>query len=111
MLNGLDLSGYLSIIGYARQTTEGNKMSNYPEGSMRGSGIYSYQTTTNLICEAELENGTYCDFDDEVDANVNDWGTMSATCPKCGHEHEELGSVNDPDNDPANEYEPDRFMD
>lgn len=70
------------------------------EGSMKGSGIYGYHTTVCLICDAELYDaddnviGT-CDFDDDVDAYVNDWGTISATCPKCNYEHDDLGNVRD----------------
>lgn len=69
---------------------------------MRGSGIYGYDTTICLICDAELYDtddnviGT-CDFDGDVDAYVNDWGNISATCPKCNYEHENLGNVRDLD--------------
>jgi hypothetical protein len=109
MLNGLDLSGYLSIIGYARQTTEGDKMSNYPEGSMRGSGIYSYDYEEDRVCESgyELEDGTICNFEGTVTVLVDDWGTHRWECPKCDYEHE----IDVEGEDPRNEYEPDRFMD
>lgn len=73
---------------------------------MRGSGIYGYATQINLMCEVDT-----CDFDDEIDANVNDYGTISGNCPKCGEEYSDLGQINDPANDPANEYEPDRYTD
>lgn len=52
---------------------------------MRGSGIYGYDTQINLICKVDT-----CDFDDEIDANVNDYGTISGNCPKCGKEYSDL---------------------
>lgn len=73
---------------------------------MRGSGIYGYNTQINLICDVDT-----CNFDDEIDAYVNDYGTISGACPKCGKEFDDLGKIDEIKDDPANEYEPDRFMD
>lgn len=56
-------------------------MSNYPVGSMRGSGIYSYDVSENVWCEE-------CETDQDVDMDVNDWGDAEWTCPACGHVEE-----------------------
>jgi hypothetical protein len=64
-------------------------LSNYPEGSMRGSGIYATERDEELTCQSELLNeagdviGT-CDFDGTVTAYVDDWGKAQLECPKCG---------------------------
>ena len=51
--------------------------SNYPEGSMKGSGIYSQTYSGTFNCET-------CEADFECDGETNDWQTMAfATCPKC----------------------------
>lgn len=73
-------------------------MSVYEGMSMRGSGIYSRETTASFICEAELYGADgytvigYCDFDGDADGYVDDWGNLTADCPKCGTE-KDLGSV------------------
>lgn len=84
-------------------------MSNYPEGSMRGSGIYSYDYEEERTCESgyELEDGTTCNFEGVTTICVDDWGSHSWECEKCGHTHE----IDVEAEDPRNEYEPDRFMD
>lgn len=51
---------------------------NYPEGSMRGSGIYSVDVTITVTCP-ECEN----EWDD--DFQTDDWGNVDqdVTCPTC----------------------------
>ena len=58
-------------------------MSNYPEGSMRGSGIYSFERDEDFICATDG-----CDFDGVVTAYVDDWGTANIECPTCGREEQ-----------------------
>jgi hypothetical protein len=79
---------------------KGKQMSVYEGMSMRGSGIYSYDTTVSFACGAELyaedgytQIGT-CDFDGDTDGHVDDYSEISATCPKCGDE-KELGNARD----------------
>lgn len=56
--------------------------SNYPAGSMRGSGIYSSDVTLNATCPNED-----CDFQDDLEMATNDWGnTAYGDCPKCDTE-------------------------
>jgi hypothetical protein len=62
---------------------------NYPEGSMKGSGIDSYDFEDERTCTAELEADIFCDFEGQVTVWVNDWGTELWDCPKCGHENQE----------------------
>lgn len=76
--------------------------SNYPAGSMRGSGIYSYDYEEERGCQ-----DTTCDFVGKVLIDVDDWGTHSWECPTCGYEQE----IDLDAEDPANEYEPDRYLD
>lgn len=57
-------------------------MSNYPEGSMRGSGIYSEDYTGDFYCSE-------CEEEFELDGSTDDWGnTAYAECPKCQSELE-----------------------
>lgn len=57
--------------------------SNYPEGSMMGSGIYVQDWVGTIEC-------VYCEQKfEEVEGQTNDWGSMAyADCPKCGREVE-----------------------
>jgi len=52
-------------------------MSNYPEGSMMGSGIYSEEVTYEVECE--------CGNLWEQDFMTDDWGNVEddVTCAKC----------------------------
>jgi transcription elongation factor Elf1 len=51
--------------------------SNYPEGSMMGSGIYSQSWTGTIHCPT-------CEEDVEVEGQTDDWGNrVFADCPKC----------------------------
>lgn len=57
--------------------------------SMRGSGIYSTSTRVGYTCQnidEETQPQTECQFEGDVDANINDWNNLSLVCPKCGHE-------------------------
>lgn len=72
-------------------------MTNYPAGSMRGSGIYTQVVVMNLLCETVDDCGFYGD----VDVTVDDGGLGYWTCPDCGTEHEiEMGDL-EPDPDEA----------
>jgi Zn finger protein HypA/HybF involved in hydrogenase expression len=53
--------------------------SNYPEGSMKGSGIYSEEAEVTVECENCLEPF-------EVLLYSDDWGRVEQdiTCPHCG---------------------------
>jgi transcription elongation factor Elf1 len=51
--------------------------SNYPEGSMRGSGIYVEDYTGNFYC-------SNCDTEEELEGSTDDWGLMAyAECLTC----------------------------
>lgn len=52
-------------------------MSNYPAGSMRGSGIYSDEYSSSEWCQE-------CEDSVTVDVQVDDWGNVSWECPQCG---------------------------
>lgn len=56
-------------------------MSNYPEGSMRGSGIYSRDVYIEVECP-ECHEGWDDDF------ATDDWGNVDTTvpCPHCAIE-------------------------
>jgi transcription elongation factor Elf1 len=71
-------------------------MSNYPEGSMRGSGIYSYERDTYVTCDE-------CGHEFEETLSVNDWGNINAdvTCPECGADF----SVSIEHTDPEPDYD------
>lgn len=50
----------------------------YPEGSMRGSGIYSQDVVLDVTCPE-------CDHEWEADFQTDDWGNVDqdVTCPEC----------------------------
>lgn len=51
--------------------------SNYPEGSMRGSGIYAEDYTGNFYC-------SNCDKEFELEGSTDDWQMNAyAECPEC----------------------------
>jgi hypothetical protein len=57
-------------------------MSNYPEGSMRGSGIYSDDYSGTFECSE-------CEEEFELDGSTDDWGYIAyAECPKCKNQLE-----------------------
>lgn len=80
-------------------------MSNYPAGTMRGSGIYTTETTMQVQCGVDLnalgilDEVAYCAFSGEVDVTINDGGFLGYwTCPQCDFSHEmELDDGPDPD--------------
>ncbi len=55
--------------------------SNYPEGSMRGSGIYAQEVSYDeFVCENED-----CGKTNEAGQTItNDWGDYSIECEVCG---------------------------
>jgi hypothetical protein len=66
-------------------------MSNYPEGSMRGSGIFSDEFDyEDFVCENDE-----CLFENkQVVAQVDDWGDYTVVCQKCKDEYTN-GNVNE----------------
>ncbi len=71
--------------------------SNYPEGSMKGSGIDSVDVTLEIECEE-------CGKAWEEDFQTDDWGNISQEVKcECGYdwtfekEQEEIGSAYEPD--------------
>jgi transcription elongation factor Elf1 len=66
--------------------------SNYPEGSMMGSGIYSEEFEEDKDCPT-------CEKEVCVLFSTNDWQTQaSGQCPDCGYEFEmEISNEPDPD--------------
>lgn len=71
-------------------------MSNYPPGSMAGSGIYAEERSMPMQCAAPIEpdheddhSPDECDFHDAVDVHIDDYGVLTWECPQCGAEHEE----------------------
>jgi DNA-directed RNA polymerase subunit RPC12/RpoP len=68
--------------------------SNYPEGSMRGSGIYAQDYTGVFYCDT-------CEDEFELDGSTDDWQSNAyADCPKCGQQLEvELPSRDERDED------------
>ena len=56
--------------------------SNYPEGSMRGSGIYAEDWSGVFYCSD-------CDDEYSLDGQTDDWGHQAfADCPDCGKQLE-----------------------
>lgn len=66
--------------------------SNYPEGSMMGSGIYSEEFEETKDCPE-------CEKEVEVLFSTNDWKSRAwGDCPECGYEFEvEIDNEPDPD--------------
>lgn len=54
--------------------------SNYPEGSMRGSGIYSQSVSySEFDCDECGKNNS------DGDTATDDWGNYTIECEFCGH--------------------------
>lgn len=67
--------------------------SNYPEGSMMGSGIYAKDWSGEMDCLA-------CEKTFEVEGETNDWQTMAfAECPQCSGDLEKEISRDENDYD------------
>ena len=66
--------------------------SNYPEGSMMGSGIYSVEVEYEEFfcenCEKTNEEGT---------TSTDDWGNYIIECEFCNHTHTESSLKQDRD--------------
>jgi len=61
---------------------------NYPEGSMRGSGIYSIDMTLTVTCPE-------CEHEWDDDFATDDWGNVNDTilCPECNVDVQVSASV------------------
>lgn len=68
--------------------------SNYPEGSMRGSGIYAQEVSYDeFVCENEE-----CGKTNSADvATTDDWGNYSVECEFCGVTYRESSLADDRD--------------
>lgn len=73
--------------------------SNYPEGSMNGSGIYAEDYSGTFYCSE-------CDVEHELDGTTNDSQSYAyAFCPVCGKDLEvELPSRDDYEDDYYQDY-------
>jgi hypothetical protein len=70
------------------------KMSNYPEGSMRGSGIYSQEVSYDeFVCENEECGKT----NEAGETATDDWGNYSVECEFCGSTYSESSLSSDAD--------------
>ena len=78
-------------------------MSNYPEGSMRGSGIYSQEVSYD---DFECENEECGKLNEAGETSTDDWGNYSVECDFCGYTNRE-GSLDQDRED----YEADRAYD
>jgi hypothetical protein len=67
-------------------------MSNYPEGSMRGSGIYQQEIEATRECESEVCEG----LTRQGMIIVDDFGNAVWVCDECGAEVE-VEDDRDPD--------------
>jgi hypothetical protein len=75
--------------------------SNYPEGSMNGSGIYSQEITMEITCPEEE-----CRFTGEVLMSTNDSVTAAyGKCPECEADLEESLDEEDLGKDEDAEYD------
>jgi hypothetical protein len=60
--------------------------SNYPDGSMMGSGIYSSEVSYD---EFECENEECGKTNEAGDTSTYDWGNYTIECAFCGYTHRE----------------------
>jgi predicted RNA-binding Zn-ribbon protein involved in translation (DUF1610 family) len=71
------MSDHYVIIKVSKDREE-EMSSNYPEGSMRGSGIYAEDYSGVFYCDN-------CEDEYLLDGQTDDWGhNASAECPDCG---------------------------
>jgi hypothetical protein len=68
--------------------------SNYPEGSMRGSGIYAQEVSYDeFVCENKE-----CGETNSADtATTDDWGNYEITCEFCGSVYKSSSLADDRD--------------
>jgi hypothetical protein len=68
--------------------------SNYPEGSMRGSGIYAQEVSYDeFVCENED-----CEKTNEAsDTTTDDWGNYEVVCEFCGSVYQSSSLEQDKD--------------
>jgi hypothetical protein len=76
---------------------------NYPEGSMRGSGIYSQEVSYN---EFDCENPECGKTNEAGETSTDDWGNYSVDCEFCGSNYTESSISQD-----REDYEDDRAYD
>jgi len=66
--------------------------SNYPAGSMMGSGIYSTTITREVVCEelcySCVDEKKICKAIWDEDFETDDWGNVESdvTCKSCNHQ-------------------------
>jgi hypothetical protein len=77
--------------------------SNYPEGSMMGSGIYSSEISYD---EFECENEECLKTNEAGETATDDWGNYIIECEFCGSTYTESSISQDRD-----DYEDDRAYD
>jgi hypothetical protein len=68
--------------------------SNYPEGSMRGSGIYAQEVSYD---EFDCENKECGETNSADTATTDDWGNYSVECKSCGVAYKESNLTDDKD--------------
>lgn len=79
--------------------------SNYPEGSMRGSGIYASEVSyEEFECESEECGKT----NPAGETTTDDWGNYSVECEFCGMTYRE-SSLSDDRDDYYADQEPDDY--
>lgn len=97
----------------------------YPPGSMRGSGIYTYEVERYDVCGAPVpwtdeepsQGWDKCRFEGDVTITIDDFGHGGWECPSCGafHEVDEADLFSDPEQDhwdrDRDEEMEDRFYD
>jgi hypothetical protein len=79
--------------------------SNYPEGSMRGSGIYGQEVSYDKF---ECENEECEKTNEASETTTDDWGNYEITCEFCGSVHKSSSLSEDRDDYYA-DREPDDF--
>lgn len=68
--------------------------SNYPEGSMRGSGIYSVEVSYDAF---DCENDECQHHNEAGETSTDDWGHYTIECGWCGMTHSESSLSEDKD--------------
>jgi len=81
--------------------------SNYPDGSMMGSGIYASEVSYE---EFECENEECGKTNEAGETSTDDWGNYSIECEFCGANYLE-SSLSDDRDDYYADQEPDDYDD